>query len=280
VTDNEFRDRLRRALASLGRPSSDLSSRVRDRLVRGSSPGSRTGFVLSVGVTAILLVGVLGAAAELRLHRPGDKSTADSVAATASPSVEPGSSSSSATAQGTTSASTSSSASSSTAGTTSSQASSTPMPTVSAPPPLPACSAADVKATVETDRASYQPGQSVTITTTITNLSSKTCDARGVNDAIVVRNSSGTLVYRCPIAAAATSPYPVAWKPGETMHDYCTWPQTVESGNPPSSPQSAAPPGKYEAEATWSVPQLGPTDSWFSVQAPPTSTATATPLLP
>lgn len=132
-------------------------------------------------------------------------------------------------------------------------------PTTSIPPPVTSttaapssalCTAADVTVSTKTPDAAYPPGESLEVTTEVTDVTACTFDPIATDDCIVVDESSGGQVWPWPNQGEQCSP-PAAsvLDPGDVETLQAIWNQQVQSVDGQSE---AAPPGSYVAVGTWS----------------------------
>lgn len=129
-----------------------------------------------------------------------------------------------------------------------------PSPSPSSPsPPPPVCTPAEVEVVTTTDRSSYQTGEEVKVTSTVTNRSNHICH-RAEAQSVAFRDSEGTTWFFYYYPSAEYGPgYSPEWAPGETLTTSYSWNQKTCKSEADTACQPAvqAPPGTYIVEVEW-----------------------------
>lgn len=210
--------------------------RTRAAAIRRQAHFRRSGAALAMVVGLLMIVGVVTSA-----HRRG------SVQVTTASRYDVGSGPTTSTENPqsvplTTSTTTASTATTKTIGHRGSV--STVRPTTTTSTTLPPCSAAEFATHGSSSKDSYPPGETVTVTGTIRNASSRTCEPwHEIGYKIV--DGKGQIVYSATDFVDYTDPATVS--PGYTASNKLEWNQ--HCGASPTCPQ--APAGTYTASITW-----------------------------
>lgn len=128
----------------------------------------------------------------------------------------------------------------------------TPSPSPSpSPTPPPVCTPEEVEVVTTTDRSSYQPGEEVKVTSTITNRSNHVCYRPGTTDGMEIafwdsEGTNGLITGYIPDYVG-----PLEWAAGEAITYSYSWDQKTCMKGSGCSPYTQAPPGTYFVEVTW-----------------------------
>lgn len=117
--------------------------------------------------------------------------------------------------------------------------------TSTTPPASSSCTPAQIAVTVDTDRATYGPGQEVKITSTLRNRSPSSCLYNGYVFGSAFRNAAGDTFPGVSVIADSFADVPL--RPGETISHSASWDHRL-CPEPGCGPM---PPGPYTAIVTW-----------------------------
>jgi len=129
------------------------------------------------------------------------------------------------------------------------------------------CSSAATKATTATNRSAYARGQTVGVSTSLTNISSRPC-AVNIRACVgaTITNASGTLVWSAVPLNALCAMFIVheTLRPGQAVTRSWTWDQHVclLIGQ---CPGRLVPAGAYTAEGHWGTPYGNATPARFQI---------------
>lgn len=121
-----------------------------------------------------------------------------------------------------------------------------PVPTTVPPPPEPQCGAAQLVATVTTEKGSYRPGETIRYTSVVRNSSPAACYRSGHTARRGIQGPGDVALGEWMAQATATEGYP-AFQPGESIQIQGEWNQCID----PVPPCIQAPPGTYAAVGEW-----------------------------